>query len=65
MSTRKLPNADVAIGAQVAKMTHLANVSCRLGKPLTWNKAAGKLGENDANELISPYYNAPWKFPQY
>ncbi len=42
MTTRNLPNADVAIGAQVAKMTHLANVSCRLGKPLAWDNAAGK-----------------------
>jgi predicted dehydrogenase len=65
MTTRKLPNADVAIGAQVAKMTHLANVSCRLGKPLAWDNATGKFREDEANALIKPYYNAPWKFPEY
>jgi len=65
MTTRKLPNADVAIGAQVAKMTHLANVSCRLGKPLAWDNATGRFREDEANALIRPYYNAPWKFPEY
>ncbi|MCI0522078.1 MAG: gfo/Idh/MocA family oxidoreductase, partial [Bacteroidales bacterium] len=65
MSTRKLPNADVAIGAQVAKMTHLANVSCRLKKPLTWDTSTGQFGQKEANNLIKPYYNAPWKFPKY
>src|SRR5690606_16981501 len=55
MTTRRLPNADVEIGARVAKMTHLANVSCRLGKPLTWNNQANRLGEDDANELMKPF----------
>ena len=65
MKTRNLPNADVAIGAKVATMTHLANVSCRLGKPLAWDNAAGKFRQDDANALIKPYYNTPWKFPEY
>ncbi|HHV00154.1 MAG: Gfo/Idh/MocA family protein [Bacteroidales bacterium] len=65
MSTRNLPNADVEIGARVAKMTHLANISCRLGKPVTWDNASNMFGEADANALITPYYNEPWKFPKY
>jgi hypothetical protein len=65
MSTRNLPNADVEIGARVAKMTHLANISCRLGKPVTWDNASNMFGEADANALITPYYNEPWKFPRY
>ena len=65
MKTRNLPNADVAIGAKVATMTHLANVSCRLGKPLEWDNSAGKFMQDDANALIKPYYNTPWKFPEY
>ncbi len=65
MKTRNLPNADVAIGAKVATMTHLANVSCRLGKPLAWDNSAGKFMQDDANALIKPYYNSPWKFPEY
>jgi hypothetical protein len=46
-------------------MTHLANVSCRLGKPLTWDNPSNMFGEADANALIMPYYNEPWKFPKY
>ena len=65
IKTRNLPNADVEIGARVAKMTHLANVSCRLGKPLTWDNAANRFGEPDANALVMPFYNEPWKFPNY
>ncbi len=30
IKSRELPKADIAIGARVAKMSHLANVSCRL-----------------------------------
>ncbi|HSO77458.1 MAG TPA: Gfo/Idh/MocA family oxidoreductase [Bacteroidales bacterium] len=65
MTTRNLPNADVAIGAKVAKLTHLANVSCRLGKPLAWDNAAGKFLQDEANGLIKPFYNTPWQFPKY
>jgi len=65
MVTRNLPNADVAIGAKVAKMTHLANISCRIKKPLSWDNATGRFGQSDANDLITPTYSSPWKFPEY
>ncbi|MFZ0471123.1 MAG: Gfo/Idh/MocA family oxidoreductase [Bacteroidales bacterium] len=65
MNTRNLPNADVAIGAKVATMTHLANVSCRLGKPLAWDNTAGIFRQEEANALIKPYYDPSWKFPEY
>ena len=63
--TRKRPRAEVSIGAKVAKMTHLANISCRTGLPLTWDNATGRFGEEQANALIKPYYNDPWKLPGY
>lgn len=65
MATRNLPAADVAIGAKVAKLTHLANVSCRTRKPLTWDNASGRFGDDEANTLIKPFYNEPWSLPQY
>ncbi|MEZ4996343.1 MAG: hypothetical protein R2758_02290 [Bacteroidales bacterium] len=65
MSTRTLPNADVEIGARVAKMTHRVMFHAGLANPLTWNNLANRFGEDDANELMKPYYNEPWKFPQY
>lgn len=65
IKTRNLPNADVAIGAKVATMTHLANVSCRLGKPLAWDNTTGRFRQEEANALIRPYYDTSWKFPEY
>jgi len=65
MVTRSLPNADVAIGAKVARLTHLANISCRIKKPLEWDNAAGRFNLEEANALIRPEYSAPWQFPGY
>lgn len=64
MENRKLPNADVALGAKVAKMTHLANVSCRVKHPVTWDLEKGRFVEKDANKLIQANYSKPWTFPK-
>jgi hypothetical protein len=65
MVTRNLPNADIAFGAKVARLTHLANISCRIKKPLEWDNAAGRFNFEEANALIRPEYSAPWQFPGY
>ncbi len=65
MVTRKLPNADIEIGAKVAKMTHLANISCRLKMPLKWENAYDRFMQEEANILRRPQYSTPWKFPKY
>ena len=64
MVTRNLPNADIAIGAKVARLTHLANISCRVRKPLEWDNAAGRFNLEEANALIRPEYSSPWQFPK-
>lgn len=64
MVTRNLPNADIAIGAKVARLTHLANVSCRVKKPLEWDNATGRFNLEEANALIRPEYSSPWQFPK-
>lgn len=63
MQTRKTPNADVELGAKVAKMTHLANISCRINKPVHWSNSENKFIEAEANALIKPNYSNPWTFP--
>ena len=63
MKSRQLPNADVAIGAKIAKMTHLSNVSCRIGKPVHWDNVQNRFLEDEANGLIKPEYTNPWAFP--
>jgi hypothetical protein len=65
MRSRELPNADIAIGAEVAKMSHIANISCRVGAALNWDNEAGQfIGNDSANRLIKANYRAPWKLPQ-
>ncbi|MCE5227626.1 MAG: Gfo/Idh/MocA family oxidoreductase [Porphyromonadaceae bacterium] len=64
IKTRELPNADVAIGAKVAKMSHLANISSRVGRGLVWDDA-NSLFVNDpkATAFVKAHYRDPWKLP--
>ena len=65
MRSRTLPNADIAIGAEVAKLSHLGNISCRVGSALEWDDKAGKFIANaTANRLVKANYRAPWKVPK-
>jgi predicted dehydrogenase len=63
VKTRKLPNCDIAIGAETATLSHMTNISCRLGKALHWNDQTKTFDDKDANELIKAKYRAPWKLP--
>lgn len=65
IKSRELPNADIAIGARVAKMSHLANISCRLQREVCWDDNKSKfIGDNEATALSKAYYRAPWKLPK-
>ncbi|MCD7936483.1 MAG: Gfo/Idh/MocA family oxidoreductase [Tannerellaceae bacterium] len=65
IKSRQLPAADVAIGAQVAKISHLANISCRLQRELKWDDANSLfIGDNEANALAKAYYRTPWELPK-
>jgi predicted dehydrogenase len=65
MKSRNLPNADIAIGARVAKMSHLANISCRVQEEIHWDDAANRIIGNDrAQALAKAYYRAPWELPK-
>ena len=62
--SRKLPNADIAIGAKVAKLAHIANISSRVGRSLHWDEKTNTFGNDaQANALIKAYYREPWKLP--
>lgn len=65
MRTRQTPNADVAIGAKVAKLCHFANISSRVGGGLVWDEASHQfIGNDQANMLAKAYYRAPWQLPK-
>ncbi len=64
MKTRQLPNADVAIGAEVAKLSHITNISSRLGRALAWDAAGNQfLNDVEANAFCKAHYRSPWKLP--
>lgn len=65
IKSRELPHADIAIGARVAKMSHLANISCRLQREVRWDDANSVfIGDNEATALSKAYYRAPWELPK-
>ena len=65
IKSRKLPNCDIAIGAEVANLAHLANISSRVGVGLQWdNKTNTFTGNRQANDLAKTNYRAPWKLPK-
>ena len=65
IKSRELPNADIAIGARVAKMSHLANISCRLQREVRWDNTNSLfINDNEATELSKAYYRAPWILPK-
>ena len=65
IKSRKLTNCDIAVGAEVANLAHLANISSRLGVGLQWdNKTHTFVGYRDANNLAKANYRAPWKLPK-
>ena len=65
IKNRELPNADVAIGARVAKMAHLANISCRVQREVHWDDKNNLfVGDNEATALSKAYYRAPWELPK-
>lgn len=65
IKSRELPNADIAIGARVAKMSHLANISCRLQREVRWDDANSLfVSDNEATALSKAYYRAPWELPK-
>lgn len=65
IKSRELPHADVAIGARVAKMAHLANISCRVQREVRWDDTNHRfIGDEEATALAKAYYRAPWTLPK-
>lgn len=64
IKSRELPNADIAIGAKVAKMSHLANISSRVGRGLVWDDTNSLfVNDTEATAFVKAHYRDPWKLP--
>lgn len=60
IKSRRLPAADIEISARVAKMSHLANISCRVGREVHWDDAQKVFTGN--KEATAPVQSrVPWK----
>ncbi|MBT6006086.1 MAG: gfo/Idh/MocA family oxidoreductase, partial [Prolixibacteraceae bacterium] len=50
--------------ANTARVCHLGNVAFKTGRRLYWDADNSKfIGDEDANQLLTPIYRAPWKLP--
>ena len=58
MRSRQLPNADIAIGAEVANWSHMGNISCRVGTALNWDNETATFDHLEANRLAKAHYTA-------
>jgi hypothetical protein len=62
--TREKPNANIEIGAHIAKIAHLGNIAYRTGRKVFWDPANNSfINDPEANKLINARYRAPWKVP--
>jgi predicted dehydrogenase len=61
IKSRQRPNADVEDGHHVSVSCHLANISMKLGRKLTWD--ADKevvVGDKEATAMLERPYRKPW-----
>ncbi len=59
--SRKQPLADIESAHQVATTCHLANISLRVGRKITWDAAKEQIvGDPQANEMLTRPYRTPW-----
>jgi predicted dehydrogenase len=64
IKTREKPNADIEIGAHIARFAHLGNIAYKTGRKVYWDAEKGRFVDDDkANELVNAKYRAPWKVP--
>ena len=55
-------NANIEIGAHIAKFSQLGNIAYRTGNKLIWD-GTQFTNDSDANKYLVPNYRAPWELP--
>ena len=61
----KVPNTNIEIAANTARVCHLGNIALKTGRRLYWDADNSKfIGDDDANSYLVPTYRAPWELPK-
>jgi predicted dehydrogenase len=59
------PNCDIEIGAHIARISHLGNISYRLGRKVFWDAENQQfIDDDEANNLVKANYRSPWQIPK-
>jgi predicted dehydrogenase len=65
VKSRKLPNSDVEIGRLSTTLTHLGNISYKLGRDVHFDPKTETFGSDDAaNQLLTKQYRAGFELPK-
>ncbi|MFC2115831.1 Gfo/Idh/MocA family protein [Bacteroidota bacterium] len=64
IKTREKPQANIEIGAHIARFAQLGNIAYKTGRKVYWNPEKQMfINDDEANELVNANYRAPWKLP--
>lgn len=64
IKSRKTPSADVEIGHRSVSLSHLANITRRLGRRLAWNPDTERFSDTDANALLTRTRRKGFELPE-
>ncbi|MGA2772812.1 MAG: Gfo/Idh/MocA family oxidoreductase [Bryobacteraceae bacterium] len=65
IKSRKLPNSDVEIGRLSTTLTHLGNISYKLGRDVHFDPKTETFGsDHAADQLLTKQYRAPYELPR-
>ena len=65
MKTREKPVCDIEIGAHIARIAHLGNISYRLGRKVFWDHEKQQfIKDKEANNMVEAHYRKPWALPK-
>jgi predicted dehydrogenase len=61
----KVPNTNIEIAANTARVCHLGNIAFKTGRRLYWDAENSKfIDDDDANSYLVPTYRTPWELPK-
>jgi predicted dehydrogenase len=61
IKSRKMPDSDLESSHWVSTTCHLANISLRTGRKVTWDSAANDIaGDKEASAMLARPYRTPW-----